>query len=208
MKRRTDDSIILQMLEDGKQQKEIAAFFGVSAAAICKRVKRLHPPESKALNKLSAKEQKFAIAISEGKTQTEAAMSSFDVTTRDSAKSIGCRLMKQVDIQIAVSEIMQQQGLTRGYRVYKLKQHIDNPDPTVSLRGLDQSWRLDAAYVDRVVVEKSPTYAEMLQESNEIKKEQISLLRDLGKDRQADLLEQLLKLAQEEIINVEPEEGD
>ena len=206
MERKTDDTIILQMLEDGKQQKEIAEYFGVSPAAICKRIKRLLPPAPKTLEKLSPKEQKFAIAIAEGKTQTDAAMTSFDVTTRDSAKSIGSRLMKQVDIQIAVSEIMQKQGLTRGYRVHKLKQHIDNPDPTVSLRGLDQSWRLDAAYVDRVVVEKSPTYAEMLQESNEIKKEQISLLRDLGKDRQADLLEQVLKLAQEEIINVEPEE--
>ena len=36
MKRKTDDTIILQMLEDGKQQKEIAEHFGVSGAAICK----------------------------------------------------------------------------------------------------------------------------------------------------------------------------
>ena len=205
MKRKTDDKTILQMLEDGKQQKEIAEHFGVSPAAICKRIKRLLPPEPKNLQKLSPKEQKFAIAIAEGKTQTDAAMQSFDVTTRDSAKSIGSRLLKQVDIQIAVSEIMQQQGLTRGYRVQKLKQHIDNPDPTVSLRGLDQSWRLDAAYVDRVVVEKAPSYSDMQRNILELTKEEIILLRELGRDRHADLLEQMLE---EEIIDVEPEEDD
>ena len=146
MKRKTDDKIILAMLKDGKQQKEIAEYFGVSPAAICKRVKRLHPPESKALKKLSTKEQKFAIAIAEGKTQTDAAMSSFDVTTRDSGKTIGCRLMKQSDIQTAVSEIMQQEGLTRKYRVQKLKTHVDNRDPNVSLQALDQTWKLDNSY--------------------------------------------------------------
>jgi predicted transcriptional regulator len=152
MKRRTDDSIILQMLEDGKQQKDIAEYFGVSPAAICKRIKRLHPPESKSLKMLSAKEQKFAIAISEGKTQTAAVMESFDVTTRDSGKSLGSKLMQRSDIQTAVSEIMQQEGLTRKYRVQKLKTHIDSPDPNVSLSGLNQSWKLDNAYSQTVYV--------------------------------------------------------
>ena len=51
MKRIIDDTILLQMLEDGKQQKEIAQFFGVSAAAVCKKIKRILPPEPKALKK-------------------------------------------------------------------------------------------------------------------------------------------------------------
>jgi hypothetical protein len=146
MKRKTDDTIILQMLKDGKQQKEIAEYFGVSPAAICKRIKRILPHESKALKNISLKKQKFAIAISEGKTQTDAAMESYDVTTRDSAKTIGARLMKRSDIQTAVSEIMQQEGLTRKYRVQKLKTHVDNRDPNVSLKALDQTWKLDNSY--------------------------------------------------------------
>ena len=146
MKRKIDDTILLQMIEDGKQQIEIAQFFNCSGAAVSKRIRRLLPPESKALNKLSSKQQKFAIAISEGKTQTDAAMSSFDVTTRDSAKSLGSKLMQQSDIQTAVSEIMQQEGLTRKYRVQKLKTHVDNRDPNVSLKALDQTWKLDNSY--------------------------------------------------------------
>jgi len=45
--KKIDDEVMLRPLEAGKQQKKIAAHFGVSPAAICKRVKRLLPkPES------------------------------------------------------------------------------------------------------------------------------------------------------------------
>ena len=60
--RKTDDNTILEMLKDGKTQKEIAAHFGVSPAAICKRVKRLLPPPE-SLQELTEKEQAFAVAI-------------------------------------------------------------------------------------------------------------------------------------------------
>jgi predicted amidohydrolase YtcJ len=145
--RKTDDTIILEMLKDGKTQKEIAEHFSVSPAAICKRVKRFLPPPD-SLNELTEKEQAFALAISKGMTQTDAAMASFDVTSRVSAKSLGCNLMAKPDIQVAVADLMQQQGLTRTYRVQKLKQHVDNRDPNVSLKALDQSWKLDGAYTE------------------------------------------------------------
>ena len=143
--RRTDDTLILKMLDEGKNQKEIAAHFGVSPAAICKRVKRLLPPPESFEN-LTDKEQKFVLGIAGGKSQTQAVMNSFDVTSRESAKSLGTKLMAKPDIQTAVSDIMQQQGLTKTYRVKKLRQHIDHKDPNVSLKGLDQSWKLDGSY--------------------------------------------------------------
>jgi predicted transcriptional regulator len=143
----TDDDIILEMLKAGKTQKEIAKHFSVSPAAICKRVKKLLPPPE-SLQELTEKEQAFAVAISKGMTQTDAAMTAFDVTSRASAKSLGCTLMTKPDIQVAVSELMQQQGLTRTYRVQKLKQHVDNRDPNVSLKALDQSWKLEGAYTE------------------------------------------------------------
>ena len=146
----TDDETILQMLKDGRTQKEIAKHFGVSPPAICKRVKKiLPPPES--LQDLTEKEQAFAMAISKGMTQTDAAMTAFDVTSRVSAKSLGCTLMTKPDVQVAVADLMQQQGLTRIYRVRKLKQHVDNRDPNVSLKALDQSWKLEGAYTEKHV---------------------------------------------------------
>ena len=148
--RKTDDTIILEMLKDGRTQKEIAAHFGVSPAAICKRVKRLLPPPE-SLQELTEKEQAFAVAISKGMTQTNAAMVAYDVTSRISAKNLGSNLMAKPDIQIAVADLMQQQGLTRTYRVRKLKQHVDHRDPNVSLKALDQSWKLEGAYTEKHV---------------------------------------------------------
>ncbi len=151
MARKTDDGIILQMLRENKTQKEIAEHFNVSGAAISKRVKKLLGSKPKSFENLTEKEQKFALAIAEGKTQTQAALDSHDCTTLDSAKSMGHQLIKKSDIQTALAEIMQFAGLTRRYRVQKLKTHIDHSDPNVSLKGLDQSWKLDGAYKEEQV---------------------------------------------------------
>jgi hypothetical protein len=64
---------------------------------------------------------------------------------------MGWQLMQKGDIQTAVAELMQEEGLTRRYRVQKLRTHIDHPDPNVSLKGLDQAWKLDGAYVEKHV---------------------------------------------------------
>jgi predicted transcriptional regulator len=146
MTRKTNDNVILQMLRVGKTQKEIAEHFNVSGAAICKRVKKLLGKKPKSFENLTEKEQKFALAISEGKTQTQAALDSHECSSLDSAKSMGYQLMQKPDIQMAVAELMQEEGLTKRYRVQKLKGHIDHPDPNVSLKGLDQSWKLDGSY--------------------------------------------------------------
>jgi len=148
--RKTDDDTIIKMLNEGRTQKEIAAHFSVSPAAICKRVKKLLP-EPESLDQLTDKEQTFAVGISKGLTQTDAALEAFDVGSRASAKSLGSQLMAKPDIQIAVRDLMQQQGLTRTYRVRKLKQHVDNRDPNVSLKALDQSWKIDGAYTEQHV---------------------------------------------------------
>jgi hypothetical protein len=39
--RKIDDNVLLQMVEKGIQQKEIAEHFKCSPAAVCKRLKRL-----------------------------------------------------------------------------------------------------------------------------------------------------------------------
>jgi predicted transcriptional regulator len=113
MARKTDDNIILHMLEKGKLQKEIAEHFGVSPAAICKRVKKLLDRKPDSFERLTEKQQKFALAIAEGKTQTQAALNSHECSTLDSAKNIGSQLMARPDIQTAVAELMQEEGLTR-----------------------------------------------------------------------------------------------
>jgi phage terminase small subunit len=177
--RKTDDNVILQMLREGKTQKQIAEHFNVSGAAICKRVKKLLGKKPESFERLTKKEQKFALSVAEGKTQTQAALDSHDCSSLDSAKSMGYQLMQKPDIQTAVAELMQEEGLTRRYRVQKLKGHIDHPDPNVSLKGLDQSWKLDGAYTEKHV-HVHTTYGDLMKNLKEIRAKRKELEVELG----------------------------
>ena len=81
-----------------------------------------------------------------GKTATQAAFNSFEVSSRDSAKVIGSQLMKKDNVQTAIKDLMEFHGLTGSYRILKLKGHVDNRDPHVSLKALDMSFKLDSSY--------------------------------------------------------------
>jgi predicted transcriptional regulator len=144
-RRKFDDNHLLELLKAGRNQKEAAKLLGVSPAAITKRLKRLVPPPE-SLQKLTLKEQKFAIAVADGKTKTQACLDTFEVNSRDSAKTLGTNLMKKADIREAITDLMDQKGLTQEYRVVKLKKHVDHVDPNISLKALDQSWKLDGSY--------------------------------------------------------------
>jgi len=144
--RKVDDNLLLRLFfREGKNQKQIAEHFNVSPVAIHKRLKRILPkPQS--LEKLSVKERRFVIGVVEGKSKTQAVMESFDVSSRASAKAMQNALMQKDDIQIAIAELMEIYGLTRGYRINKLKSHIDHLDPGISLKGLDMSFKLDGLF--------------------------------------------------------------
>lgn len=144
--RKIDDNVLLQLIREGeKNQREIADHFNVSSVAICKRLKKILP-KPRSLENLTPKERKFAMAVAEGKSRTQAAMDSFDVSTRASAKAMQNVLMQKDDIKIAIAELMNIFGLTRGYRIYKLKSHVDHVDPSVSLKALEQTWKLDGSF--------------------------------------------------------------
>jgi phage terminase small subunit len=143
--RKTDDETILRMLKENHTQKEIAEHFGVSPAAICKRVKRLEV-YPKTLKELTPKEQRFAVSVAQGMSQTKAAIDSYETSSMASAKSLGSQLMKKPKIDAAISELMEYHGIGRSKRVQVLGKHVFNRDPNVSLKALDQSWKIDGSY--------------------------------------------------------------
>jgi len=183
--KKIDDVVMLKMIEEGKSQKEVAEYFGVSPAAVCKRLKK-YPRLPESLEKLTAKEQNFALEVAAGKTQTQAALASFECGSMDSAKSLGGKLMKKPDIQTAVAEIMQVEGLTRTYRVRRLKQHVDNIDPNVSLKALDQTFKLDGAYINNhninLIARDVRTVADFDRELLELNKEMGKIYRESYKE--------------------------
>lgn len=145
--RKTDDQTILQLKANEKTGKEIAAHFGVSPAYISKRLKRLQPvKEPESFIRLSDKQKRFVLAKVEGKTNTDAALEAFDVTSRDSAKALGHTMMKDPDVDRAIKDIMAEEGLTRRHIVKRLKDLVDHPDGHISAKGIDMSSKLMDLY--------------------------------------------------------------
>jgi hypothetical protein len=147
MRRKTDDQTILRMLKEGKTQKGIAEYFRVSPVAICKRVKRLCPsPEMPHFDRLTDKEKRFVIEKARGRTATQAVMNSYEVTSRESAKAFGSELMAKDNIRQSIEELMNYHGLTKSYRIRRLKDVIDSPDLNITHKGLDTSFKLSGDY--------------------------------------------------------------
>jgi hypothetical protein len=145
--RKIDDTQLLEMLKQGKMQKEIAEYFGVSPAAVCSRLKRLLPQPEAVLDRydLTDQQKQFVIEKAKGKTNTQAALACYEVSSMQSAKVIGSQLMSNPEIGMAINELLELH-LPQCYRVRKLRSHADNPDPVVSLKALDLSWKLDGSY--------------------------------------------------------------
>jgi hypothetical protein len=92
------------------------------------------------------KQKNFTLALAEGQSKTRAAALAYDTTTIDSARTIGKRLSIDSDIQTAVSEILQRNGLTKQYRVNRLRELVDSLDSNIALRAIDMTFKLDGSY--------------------------------------------------------------
>lgn len=156
-----NDQILLEMIKQGKMQKEIAEYFKVSPVAICKRLKRLCPPP-KSLEVLTDKERQFAIERASGRNATQAALKAFECSSMQSAKVIGSQLMDKPAVQEAINDLMEMKGIGRQFRVEKLGEHMRHPDPVVSLKALDMGFKLsgDEEAAKRQTPEKV-TYTEV-----------------------------------------------
>ena len=150
-KKTIDDEKLLSFIKEGMSQKDAAERLGVSSAAVSKRLKTILPAPDTILDKynLTESQKSFVVEKAKGRTSTEAVLESYEVTSRQSAKAIGSQNMANPTIKMAIDELMDSHGLTKSYRVLKLKQHVDNRDPNVSLKALDQTWKLDGSFKEQ-----------------------------------------------------------
>lgn len=145
--RKVNDFELLDLIQKGILQKDIATQFGVSPAYISKRKKELEGfQEPESFSRLTDKQKKFALAKAEGKSNVDAAMVAFDATSRESAKVLGSNTMKDPDVSTAIQDLLYQEGLGRRNRIKRLKQIVYGPDMSVALKGIDVANRLDGAY--------------------------------------------------------------
>ena len=136
-----------EMLKGGQSQADCARYFQVSEPAICKAVKLLKAAEMpESMEKLTKKERVFVLNLAEGKNATESALTAYDCKTRDVAKTLGCRMAKDPDIEQALSDIMAQEAIPRRRRIQRLRDLIESKDLSAVSRGLDMSFKLDGSY--------------------------------------------------------------
>ena len=144
--RKIIDTELLKLLDEGKSQREIAKHFLCSEPAISKRLQKLRQQIPTSIQKLTDKQKNFAIALATGESKTKAAALAYNVSTVDSARTIGKRLSADSDIQKTVAEILQGIGLTKTYRVNRLRELVDSIDQGVALRALEMTFKLDGSY--------------------------------------------------------------
>lgn len=141
--RKIDDNLLLQKHAEGMTGQALAALFGCSGTAISKRLKRLIPqPLPPELEALTDKQAAFVQRVAAGESATNATWTTHDCTSRASAKELGQKLMNIPAIQDALEVVMDNHGLTRNYRVKKLKQHCESADPSVGLKALNLAFTL------------------------------------------------------------------
>jgi hypothetical protein len=159
-----DSEKLLEMVKAGKSQKECAEFFKVSIVAISKKLKRVNPPlMPKSFEKLTAKQKKFVLEKASGKTATQAALNTHEVSSRKIAKDVGAELMTNPKIKVALQDLLDLH-LPQEDRIKRLKHWIDHNDPTASLKALDLSWKLGGDYAP----EKHEVVRSYKQEVNEL----------------------------------------
>ena len=142
-----DDEVMMNLLNQGMNQKQVAEHFKVSEAAVSKRLKRLRSyqlPDS--FERLTSKQQKFALSIAEGKSQTTAAMEAFDCADRVSGKALGSKTMKDPDVMVAIEDLLHQEGLGRRKRIRRLKALVMCKDLSVAGKGLDMAFKIAGEY--------------------------------------------------------------
>ena len=145
--RKINDDELLRLIDSNTPRQEIADRFNCSLAAISKRLTKLRPgpQEPLKIDDLTQKEKSFVIAIASGQSQTSAALTAYDVSSRESAKALGCTLMKNSEIKEALQEILDRE-IPREDLIKRLRQHVDAHDPQASLRAVDMGLKLHGAY--------------------------------------------------------------
>jgi len=135
------------MLKAGRSQADCSRHFKVSEAAVCKAKKKLQAAVIPAsMEALTDKQKAFVLNLAEGKNATESAMQAYDCSSREVAKVLGCRMAKEPDIEVALADLMAQEGIPIRRRIQRVGHLIESTDLSAVSRGLDMSFKLDGAY--------------------------------------------------------------
>jgi predicted transcriptional regulator len=106
-----DDEKLMEMIENGTPQKDIAEHFGVSPPSVCKCLKRLKPPPD--LSDLTKKQRGFVVGVAQGKNPAETALEIYDCRDKNSAKVLANTMMNDEGLITHIAKLMEHNGLSR-----------------------------------------------------------------------------------------------
>lgn len=145
-----DDQFVslMEQIDRGElQSKDCAEMLDVTPSALCQarsKWKRQQPLDS--VEALSPQRKIFVQAKASGASNKIAARAAYPDAAESSLSVIASQIMKEPDTQTAISDLMAQHGLTKSFRVSRLRDCTLSPDLNVVLKSLDQSWKLDGSY--------------------------------------------------------------
>lgn len=92
----------------------------------------------------SVRKRKFCVAIADGKSQTEAAVSAGYAPTR--AVVTGSELMKDPEVIRTISALMDAQGVTRGKCLDAIAKGLESENEAVTLKSAEMGLKLHGAF--------------------------------------------------------------
>lgn len=150
----------LELLDSGMLPIEIARHFGVSPAAITKKIKKYRPnpivqkytrkreqdEHEQRGKRYTEKKAKYVEARLEGKKPAQAAMIAYDCKTPESAAVIGHNLEKDPQVNKAIADCLLDEGVTPTFRARKIRTILDNGSFDHQLKALDHTAKLTGDY--------------------------------------------------------------
>lgn len=149
----------LELLNNGMLPVEIARHFGVSPAAITKKIKKYRPnpvvqkytrkrdkQDEQRGKRYTEKKAKYVESRLEGKKPAQAAMIAYDCKTPESAAVIGHKLEKDPQVNRAIADCLLDEGVTPTFRAKKIRTILDNGSFDHQLKALDHTAKLSGDY--------------------------------------------------------------
>ena len=155
-----DEELALKMrLEEKKSLGQIAAHFGVSRSAMGQKFKKfdsyIKNREIVEKHGLTKEEGEFCKKLVNGHNCGTAMSAIRPDLTPNSAEDAGRRMHKRDDIRAAIRDMMELKGIGLERRIDKLKEHIESKNAQLSLKALDQSWRIDGTMITETRTEQT-----------------------------------------------------
>lgn len=145
-----DNNQFKDLVEKGKNDREIAEFFNVSPQAVWAKRKRMEKKHklTKALPPLTTKQQEFVEKMTTEKRPKglEVVKEVYGITDNKQAQMQLQRTMNSPAVREAITTILDRNGITRDMLTKKLKTHINSSKAEISIKAVDMGFKLHDDY--------------------------------------------------------------